>query len=67
MKNIKMKIASLLSLTLFVGCASVETYKESDRTSAGIKVAIGKNQNVHVNDKVVLLERHCRETPKVPL
>lgn len=65
MKNLK--VISILSCAFFMGCASVETYKESDRTSSGIKVAIGKDKNVHVNDKIALLERHCRETPKVPL
>lgn len=68
MKKIKSRNIVSLGLGLLVlGCASAVPFKESNVTTAGIKVAIGKQDNVHVNDKIVLLEQKCKSGPKVPL
>lgn len=58
---------SMLCLTyglLISGCASYAPYNESNVTSSGIHVDIGVKDNVHVNDKIVLLEQECKETQK---
>lgn len=70
MKN---KIWTLLIVgVLLSGCASVVKYEDGnhDRGSAErgtIKVALGANQNVHVNDKLYVLERKCVGAPRVPI
>ncbi|WP_415062623.1 hypothetical protein [Bdellovibrio sp.] len=67
MSFIQGSMLCLICGLLMSGCASVVPYKETNVTSLGIQVAIGEKDNVHVNDKIVLLERKCRETPKAPI
>ncbi|QDK44659.1 hypothetical protein DOM22_05530 [Bdellovibrio sp. ZAP7] len=58
----------LVISTFMVGCAgSVVKYDSESAKSGFIKVALGSKENVHVSDKIFLLERKCIETPKVPI
>ncbi|WP_374000385.1 hypothetical protein [Bdellovibrio bacteriovorus] len=66
MKN---RVGFLLAIsTMLAGCAgSVVKYDSESAKSGVIKVALGSKENVHVNDKVYLLERKCRESAKAPI
>ena len=65
MKN---RVGFLLAISTIVGgCAgSVVKYDSESAKSGVIKVALGSKENVHVNDKVYLLERKCHEAAKAP-
>ncbi|UYL09881.1 hypothetical protein B9G69_004745 [Bdellovibrio sp. SKB1291214] len=67
MKNRTILFAAISML--LSGCAGQVVKYDSDTVKSGvIKVALGSKENVHVSDKIYLLERKCVEkTPKVPL
>lgn len=58
MKNIILVLASLGFA--IAGCSSIAKYEESNQTPNGIKVFLGQDENIHVGDKISLVERKCR-------
>lgn len=64
-----MKYFFLLMGCLFLtsACSTFEYYNSKNKTENGIKFSKGVKDNIHINDKIFVLERKCRDNGRVQL